>query len=178
LVKSGFENDAMRLKMLAGVMGRLAMHDLKKRLEAEKIEVNPLGLGVLKIISSTDFTISELSQKLFIASATLVPVIDCLEKDGLITRHDDPKDRRRNPLSLTLKGEKIVSKIACAHKDDLIVRALSKIGRKKTEQLIQILCELVDHISGDSGLSKKILCSVNNGKKKRGVKKLSAVAPA
>ncbi|MEW6295224.1 MAG: MarR family transcriptional regulator [Candidatus Diapherotrites archaeon] len=168
--KNEFEDDAMKLKMLAGIMGRLAMHNLKKRLEAEKIEVNPLGLGVLKIISSNDFTISELSQKLFIASATLVPVIDCLEKDGLIVRSADPKDRRRNPLSLTPKGEKIISKIHFAHKDDLIVKVLSKIGRKKTGQLIQILCELVDGMSEDSGLSKKILCSVNNGKKKRGEK--------
>ncbi|MCX6798493.1 MAG: MarR family transcriptional regulator [Candidatus Diapherotrites archaeon] len=165
MVKGESEKDALRIKMLSAVIGRAARHDLEKRLEAEKAAINPLGLGVLRALCRNNCTISELSQKLFLASATLVPVIDSLEKDGFITRKSDPKDRRRNPLLLTAKGKEIISKIPFVHKNDSIVTGLSKIGKKKTGKLIQLLGELADNMSEDPKLSEKILYAINNGKK-------------
>ena len=164
MASGDFERDALRLKMLAGVIARLSRQDLEKKLCAEKCRINPLGLGVLRVISRNDCTISELSQKMFLASATLVPVIDSLEKEGLITRNFDPEDRRRNPLSLTPKSEALVARMSSVHKNDLIVKGLSKIGKKKTSQIIKILSELVDNVSGNPNLSEKILKAVNNGK--------------
>ncbi|MDD5148173.1 MAG: MarR family transcriptional regulator [Candidatus ainarchaeum sp.] len=165
MVKSGFETDALRVKMLTGVLMRLSKQDLEKRLENAKAGLNPLGLGILKMISKGDCTISCLSQAMFIAPATIVPVIDSLEKGGFIIRKSDPADRRKNPLVLTEKGKGLLSKVPFVHKDDLLVRGLERAGRKKTSRLIAILCGLVDALSGDAEISKKILCSAN-GKKK------------
>ncbi len=151
--------------MLAGLMLRLSRQDLEKRLEATKTRISPLGFGVLSIICKNNCTISELSRKMFIASATLVPVIDALEKDSLIARKSDSKDRRRNPLALTPKGEAVVSKIPFVEKNDAIVRSLSKRGERKTEALVLLLSELVDLLSDDKGLSKKIISALDNGKK-------------
>ncbi|MGB6464355.1 MAG: MarR family transcriptional regulator [Nitrosotalea sp.] len=53
----------------------------------------------------------ELADKIYVDSSTLVPVIDRMEKNGLLERKLDPEDRRHNRLYLTKKSESIVDSI-------------------------------------------------------------------
>ncbi|MFZ1075962.1 MAG: MarR family transcriptional regulator [Nitrosotalea sp.] len=53
----------------------------------------------------------ELADKIYVDGSTLVPVIDKMEKNGLLERKPDPKDRRNNRLYLTKKSESIVDSI-------------------------------------------------------------------
>lgn len=165
MARGRFEKNALNVKMLAGLLLRLSRQDLEKRLEAAKIRISPLGLGVLSSICKNNCTISELSRKMFIAPATLVPVIDALEKDSLVARKSDSKDRRKNPLALTPKGKAVVSKIPFVDKNDSIVSGLSKIGERKTEELVLLLSELVDLLSNEKGISRKIISVLDSNKK-------------
>ena len=59
----------------------------------------------------------EIAEKLKLEGPTLIPIIDKLEKDGLVVRETDPNDRRNNRLFLTPKVENIWGKmIECGSK--------------------------------------------------------------
>ncbi len=53
----------------------------------------------------------ELADKIYVDGSTLVPVIDAMEKKGLIERRTDSKDRRHNRLFLTKKSTSTVDSI-------------------------------------------------------------------
>ena len=53
----------------------------------------------------------DLAEKIFVDSTTLVPIIDGMEKKGLVERRTDPKDRRNNNVFLTAKSESFVDSI-------------------------------------------------------------------
>jgi len=53
----------------------------------------------------------DLAERIFIDSTTLVPIIDSMEKKGLVERRTDPKDRRNNNIFLTAKSESLVDPI-------------------------------------------------------------------
>jgi MarR family transcriptional regulator for hemolysin len=53
----------------------------------------------------------DLAERIFVDSTTLVPIIDGMEKRGLVERKTDPKDRRNNNVFLTAKSEPFVDPI-------------------------------------------------------------------
>ncbi|HET7644278.1 MAG TPA: MarR family transcriptional regulator [Nitrososphaeraceae archaeon] len=52
----------------------------------------------------------KIAEKLRLEGPTLIPIIDKLEKDGLVVRKIDPNDRRNNRFFLTPKVENIWEK--------------------------------------------------------------------
>ena len=58
---------------------------------------------VLIILANSDsgLTQKEIADKLVLEGPTLIPIIDKLEKDGLVVRKNDLKDRRLNRVYLT-----------------------------------------------------------------------------
>ncbi|MGE0243721.1 MAG: MarR family winged helix-turn-helix transcriptional regulator [Nitrososphaeraceae archaeon] len=59
----------------------------------------------------------EIAEKLRLEGPTLIPIIDKLEKDGLVVRQTDPNDRRNNRLFLTHKVENMWERmIECGSK--------------------------------------------------------------
>jgi MarR family transcriptional regulator for hemolysin len=53
----------------------------------------------------------DLAERIFLDGTTLVPIIDGMEKKGLVERKTDPKDRRNNNVFLTSKSESFVDPI-------------------------------------------------------------------
>lgn len=67
------------------------------------------------LVLQPGLTQKEIADKGGIEGATLVPVIDKMEKDGLLKRKPDPKDRRVNRIYLTPKADSLWnSMIECA----------------------------------------------------------------
>ena len=72
-----------------------------------------ISIGQWKIIivvynAGTSLTQKEVADMLDLEGSTLIPIIDKLEKDGLISRRVDQQDRRNNRIFLTAKSEKTV----------------------------------------------------------------------
>ena len=72
-----------------------------------------ISIGQWKIIivvynAGTGLTQKEVADTLDLEGSTLIPIIDKLEKDGLIRRRVDQQDRRNNRIFLTAKSEKTV----------------------------------------------------------------------
>ena len=85
-----------------------------------------------------------------------MPVIDALERDGLLTRGHDPADRRRTPLALTPHGQSVLRSVPTVHPDDALLKALADMGERKSSQYIVLLRELMQRVSHDAGMVQQI----------------------
>jgi DNA-binding MarR family transcriptional regulator len=90
-----------------GLLLRRAQRSLARVLNAgfAPHNVSVAGFHVLFVLwHNGSVTQSELPKLVDIDKATLTPIIDTLERAGLIERRQDAVDRRRNNLLLTAKG--------------------------------------------------------------------------
>jgi DNA-binding MarR family transcriptional regulator len=107
----------------SGRLGYLLKHAMM-RMEALNVSaLAPLGidsreLGVMFLIGDHKPTSQEQSaQRLGVDRTTMVAVIDTLERKGLVTRHPDAHDRRRNVVELTDAGRKVLRHATKASND-------------------------------------------------------------
>jgi MarR family transcriptional regulator for hemolysin len=97
---------------------------------------------VSSLVLQPGLTQKEIADKMGIEGATLVPVIDRMEKEGLLKRKPDLTDRRANRIYLTSKADSLwESMTECALK---IRRASSK---NISETDIQITLDTLRKIS-------------------------------
>jgi DNA-binding MarR family transcriptional regulator len=65
----------------------------------------PQYLAMLVLWETSDVTVKQLGERLFLDSGTLTPLLKRIEAMGLLHRARDPKDERRVRLTLTEKGK-------------------------------------------------------------------------
>jgi MarR family transcriptional regulator, transcriptional regulator for hemolysin len=115
------------------------------------------------LILQPGLTQKEIADKMGIEGATLVPVIDKMEKEGLLKRKSDLADRRANRIYLTSKSDSLwTSMIECALK----IRKSST--RNISENNIQITLDTLQKISKNLATSfelEKTLSSVKGNKR-------------
>jgi|SRR5579872_126764 len=119
---------------------KLARKDIGK--DIRKSGLSYPQFGALRMIKNGSTTIAELSKRMMLEPATLVPVVDTLEVKGLLKRESDPKDRRKNLLALTSKGKHLIDSIPI-DREGLLSKSLEKLGPTKSRQLVELLQELV-----------------------------------
>ena len=134
---------ALETRILVSIVNKWAARCLEQRLHAAGLPLTSLQYGMMRLLCREQHTISELSRKMTLAPATLVPAVDALERHGYVARGHDPKDRRRTPLALTEQGAAILSGIPPVVDADALVRGLAAIGPEKRGQLLALLRELV-----------------------------------
>ena len=134
---------ALETRILLSIVNKWSARCLEQRLHAAGLPISSLQYGVMRLLCRERHTISELSRKMALAPATLVPVVDALERHGYVARGRDPKDRRRTPLVLTEQGAAILSDIPPVVDDDVLVRGLAALGPEKRRQLLALLRELL-----------------------------------
>lgn len=139
---------AVQIRVLAAIVNKLAMRDLEQRLEARQAGVSGLQYVVLGHLRRESTTLSDLSRKLSLAPATLVPVVDALETKGMVERGRDPLDRRRVPLYLTVGGEATLDRLPLVDADDSMVCSINAMGSARACQLLGLLHELARRMSG------------------------------
>jgi DNA-binding MarR family transcriptional regulator len=144
--------DAADVRTLIFMVSKSVMRDLDRRLDASGAGISGPQYGVLRLLSQESATITELSSRMMLAPATLVPVVDTLERKGFVQRGVDPKDRRRVPLLLTDAGAEVVTRVAIITGPDSLAQGLSSLGREKAQQLQALLCELVNQCTEDDAV--------------------------
>jgi len=103
---------------------------------------------VSALVLQPGLTQREIADKMGIEGATLVPVIDKMEKEGLLKRKQDSTDRRSNRVYLTSKADSLwVSMTNCALK----VRKSST--KNISESDIQITLDTLRKISKNLSMS-------------------------
>ena len=146
------KTQALYIRVLCIALLKSATHDLELQLRKSGLRIGIPGLVILRLLRHGEFTLQELSAKMFCAPATLIPMVNNLESRGLVRRGKDVSDRRKNPLSLTRNGLAIASRIPLVTDDNRLVKGVKKTGAKKIGVLISLLEELLCTTTNDKGV--------------------------
>ena len=104
-IMNGIHNDLIRNCAERAWILPNTMHNLMKGFGGGDGELNRTQVRVLSTIHSQQpLTASRLHSITALEKGSLTPIVRKLEENGLITRETDPDDRRRQLLSLTVKG--------------------------------------------------------------------------
>jgi DNA-binding MarR family transcriptional regulator len=71
----------------------------------------PQFLALQWLFEDGDMTIGELSNKMYLACSTTTDLVDRMEKNILVERVKDPKDRRVVRIHLLEEGERIIEEV-------------------------------------------------------------------
>jgi DNA-binding MarR family transcriptional regulator len=144
---------ALEIRILTKTLASIATRSLEQYLQEHGARISSLQHGVMRMLSQNQYTSSELSRRMNLDPATLVPVIDALERHGYVRRGKDPNDRRRSPLFLTTAGADLLAGIPLFNRSDVLVCALQTLGAEPTRELLHLLRELLGHMMPDDALA-------------------------
>jgi DNA-binding MarR family transcriptional regulator len=140
---------ALEIRILAKIMSQIATRSQEQHLQAHGAPCSGLQYGIMRLLYHHQHTSSELSRKMYIDPATLVPVIDALERHGYVQRGKDPNDRRRNPLTLTQRGIELLAQVPLFDHSSPLGNALTSLGDAQARELLRLLRELIKHMAPD-----------------------------
>jgi DNA-binding MarR family transcriptional regulator len=83
-------------------------------------------------------TMSELSRRLIVSNGAITGLVDKLADAGLVTRHEDPKDRRSTIVRLSRKGRDNFLRMARRH-EEWVVSILGELSSEAQSELLQNL---------------------------------------
>jgi DNA-binding MarR family transcriptional regulator len=105
-------------------------------------------LGVLLVLAGHEpASQQQAAQRLGIDRTTMVAMLDTLEGKGLVSRHPDAADRRRNVVELTDAGQATLRQAAKAS-DDAEREFLAPLSPHAAQQLRDSLRAIVIHPDG------------------------------
>ena len=120
------------------------MHELNTEALAP-FGVDPRELGILLLIASHEpGSQQQAAQRLGIDRTSMVARLDDLEAKGLVSRHPDAEDRRRNVVELTGPGRDVVVR-ANAASERAEAKLLSGLSDEQAELLREALATIVAH---------------------------------
>jgi MarR family 2-MHQ and catechol resistance regulon transcriptional repressor len=86
-------------------------------------------------------TITEIQSRVPLATGSMTAAVDRLERKGLVTRRDDPRDRRAKILELTPEGKRVVEAAFELHAMELEA-AMAILNGAERRQLSGLLKKL------------------------------------
>jgi MarR family transcriptional regulator for hemolysin len=125
---------------------------------AMNAEISPRGitwrqcqvLGWLAL--DGDLSQTELAERMMIEGPTLVGILDRMERDGWITRHDFPGDRRKKIVRSTDRAEPVWQEISqCARR--VRAQAIEGLTKDDLATLRRILNRIETNLRGSAGHS-------------------------
>jgi MarR family 2-MHQ and catechol resistance regulon transcriptional repressor len=107
-------------------------------LAAQSVANAGLGLtdfaALEALLHKGPLTISQIQEKVLLASGSMTAAVDRLEKLGLVVRKTSSSDRRARVLELTAEGERLAASCFKRHAKDL-GELMSALSEKEMEQL-------------------------------------------
>ena len=94
---------------------------------------------------SYEFSAAEIADRSCVSRATVTGLVDGLEKEGIVVRSPDPRDRRMVVVKLTQEGIDLMDKIMPMH-FRMIQRVMSVYNAEEKKQLLQLLQKLSNWI--------------------------------
>jgi MarR family transcriptional regulator for hemolysin len=108
--------------------------------------------------SDPPLTTIALSSRLGVQWPTLIRVLDDLERHGLITRTDNPADRRSRWIALTPEGERITGRI-----QTILDPARAEILADLTDEEMELAMRLLDKILARTGTWRAVAAADEAG---------------
>jgi DNA-binding MarR family transcriptional regulator len=154
----------LELRMLMGVMAKMARMSLEQRLQAQGNDMSGLQYHLLRVLAfDGEQTTSELAKKLHLDPSTLVPAVDGLERREMVTRERDSKDRRRVIIRLAPRGEEVVKAFDVIGDDDPMLLSLRAMGEADARQLVALLKAMIQHLPEGDAMLSSVQARLNGG---------------
>ena len=139
------ERDAVAL---ADQLHSSAIHLLRHlRKEDDASGLSAPRLSALSVVVfGGPITLGQLATAEQVKPPTMTRIVTGLEKDGLVQRKGDSRDKRLTKISATPKGERVLA-AGRARRIQLLARAVERLGAKELAALgrgAQLLGELID----------------------------------
>lgn len=99
------------------------------------------ALMQLRNAGERGLSLSELGERMLVSRANITGLIDRMERDNLVTREVDPRDRRIFRARLTKKSMHLLDDILPLHAE-FTRKAMSGLNTGEKEQLISLLQKL------------------------------------
>lgn len=137
----------MKKELLGTTVGKLRnkLHRLMKQRYASEAEVK-MTVEEFILLNMIKAKTDQILQNIAIATgknkSVVMRMIDSLEKKGLAKRTVNPEDRRENFLSITDKGEKVVTQY-----QEIEKRLSNELLKDIPSEKIEIFFEVVNEIS-------------------------------
>ena len=98
-----------------------------------------------------DLTQTELAERMMVESPTLVGILDRMQRDGWILRHDCPNDRRKKIIRPTSQAEPVWSEIVeCGRR--IRARATQGLSESQRETLMELLGKVRENLTIDANV--------------------------
>lgn len=146
------QTSAANIRILSAVITKLARQEIEQLLEQVGVDLKAAQYWVLCLMSTRELTLADLSRKLRLDPSSLVPVVDTLERKGLIERAQDPRDRRRTPLKLTSAGADLLAQISSLASESALAKSLLRMEAQQRQQLLDLLSQFVMYLSDNEEL--------------------------
>jgi len=144
---------AVELRLLIILLHKLEAADQVRHLQPHQLG-GRLQYGVLAMLHNRAQTLRELSDHMLVEPATLVPVVNRLERDGFVRRGTDPNDRRRSPISLTDHGLETLRQVSMIDPDGVYMQAVAALSPAQRQSLINLLGELCRRLGGEEPVNR------------------------
>lgn len=99
---------------------------------------SPQFVALQWLLEEGDLTIGELSNKISLAFSTTTDLVDRMERNELVERVRDSKDRRVVRIHVLEKGESIIEEVI-QKRQEYLGEVLEKFSLEQTEQLSELL---------------------------------------
>jgi len=154
--------DALEVLILTAMIAKDARQDAEQRLKGFGADITAPQYRLLRQLQQVgSSTIKDLSGVMMVGPATLVPMVDTLERHGFIRRGVDPNDRRRTPLELTESGQQRLDAVPFIHTDDPIARFLRELPEDERQSFLRHLRSLAEALHSASHGVRHISDAVN-----------------
>src|SRR5512144_1828007 len=126
---------ATRAEIVAEIIDNLrrvfqVVNEQSKKAERETGLTGPQLWAIKTIAQEAPIMVSEIARNMYLHPATVVGILDRLEKQGLVARIRSTEDRRVVRVELTGQGRALVKK-APEVAQGLLVAGLEKLGANK-----------------------------------------------
>ncbi len=119
------------------------VNEQSKRAEKETGLTGPQLWAIKTIAEAAPIMVSEIARRMYLHPATVVGILDRLEKQDLVARMRSTEDRRVVRVELTAKGRTIVRK-APEVAQGLLVAGLEKLSSGKLKNIAQALDQMAE----------------------------------
>jgi DNA-binding MarR family transcriptional regulator len=156
---------ANEVRGLCAAITKIARRDQEQLLDRHGAGISAIEHGVLRRLSQGAGTLAELSRLMAVTASTLVYVIDGLVGRGLILRKKDLRDRRRELLSFTARGRKLLARIPDMDAESALVKSLRAMTPRERVGLKNALRKVAGNLQSaeDWGPELRAMAQVEMG---------------
>lgn len=101
----------------------------------------PQFTALMELIEHGDMTIGELSNKMYLACSTVTDLLDRMERNLLVVRVKDEKDRRIVRIHVLEKGHKLIDEVLY-NRRKYLQDILGDMGEEKIDEIERVFDQL------------------------------------